>query len=83
MAKDSQTKIIDRAKSYLKVNWGAPFLVGFIVLLLGAPVLLLISAPVSDTCAVLAFCTLIIGVMLQLASFLKYDKKACPVETIS
>jgi hypothetical protein len=75
MAKDSQTKIIDRAKSYLKVNWGAPFLVGFIVLLIGAPV--------SDTCAVLAFYTLIIGVMLQLASFLKYDKKACPVETIS
>ena len=36
MVKDRKLRIIVRVKDYLKENWGAPFLVGFIVLLIGS-----------------------------------------------
>jgi hypothetical protein len=65
-----------KVKGYIKVNWGAPFIIGFMLLLIVATVSLSISLPsLADTVAVYAFYALAAGVFLQLASFLKYGKR--------
>jgi hypothetical protein len=68
-------KFLFRLKGYVKENWGSPFIVAFMVLLMGSAVFL--SAGLSyqaDTIAVYAFYALVAGVILQLISFLKYKK---------
>ena len=65
----------DKLKSYLTENWGAPFIVSCILLLLGAAAFLSCGlSSLADTLAIYAYYALIIGVMLQLASFLKCRK---------
>ncbi|OGD52702.1 hypothetical protein A3K80_04380 [Candidatus Bathyarchaeota archaeon RBG_13_38_9] len=62
---------------YIRVNWGAPFVVGFMLLLLVAAVSLSIGLPsLADSVAVYAFYALVVGVALQLACFLKYNKRS-------
>jgi hypothetical protein len=55
-----------KLRRYVKANWGSPFIIGFIVLLLSAAVSL------SDSLATYAYYTLVIGIFLELASFLRY-----------
>jgi len=65
--------IMLRVKGYVKENWGSPFIFGFMLLLIVAAVSLSAGfASLADTVAVYAFYTLAAGVILQLASFLKY-----------
>jgi uncharacterized membrane protein len=62
-------------KRFVKENWGAPFIVGFMFLLIGAAVLPSISSELVDLAnitAVWAFFALVAGVVLQFVSFLKY-----------
>ena len=69
-------RVPSRVKEYVKENWGAPFVVGFIALLMIATVSLLMNFSVlADEMAVYAYYALVIGVVLQLACFLKYRKR--------
>ena len=62
-----------RMKSYIKKNWGAPFIVGFMLLLIAAAVSLSSGwASLADTVAVYAYYALVVGVVLQLTCFIKY-----------
>ena len=64
-----------RVKEYVKENWGAPFIVGFMALLIVAAVSLLMDFRVlADEVAVYAYYALVVGVVLQLACFLKCRK---------
>lgn len=61
---------------YAKENWGTPFIVGFILLLVVAAVSLSSGwASLADSLAIYAFCFLVVGVALQLVCFLKYSSK--------
>ena len=59
-----------KVKGFVRENWGSPFILGFMLLLITAAVSL------SDTVAVYAYCALIAGVFLQLACFLKNRLKS-------
>jgi len=64
-------------KRYLRENWGAPFIVAFMALLIASAVYL--SFGLSDeanTIAVYAYYSLVAGVVLQIASYVKYGEKA-------
>jgi hypothetical protein len=82
MAKGHYLKIIVRVKNNFKTNWGAPFIIAFMALLLGAAVSG-VGSYWADTLAVFAFYALVVGVALQFACFLKYEKKVDDAETIS
>jgi heme/copper-type cytochrome/quinol oxidase subunit 4 len=74
------TAIRSKIKAYVKENWGSPFILAFMVLLLSAAVFL--SAGLSnqaDVVAVYAYYALVAGVVLQLVCFLK-PKKTCATE---
>ena len=64
-----------RAKTYVELNWGAPYIVGFMVLLSGAATSLSVgSESLADLLAVYAYYFLVAGVVLQLVCFLKCSK---------
>jgi len=70
-------KMMLKIKGYLKENWGFPFVMAFILLLIVAAAFL--SAGLStfaNTVAVYAYYALVAGLFLQLASFLKYRGKS-------
>ncbi len=70
-------KIMLKVKGYVKENWGFPFIVGFMLLLVVAAVSLSAGlSSLADTVAVYAYYALVAGVFLQLASFLKYRGKS-------
>lgn len=72
-----------KVEGYVKENWGSPFIVGFILLLVSAAVFL--SAGLSylaDAIAVYAYYALVAGVFLQLVCFLKYRKKVSEAEAV-
>jgi hypothetical protein len=76
MIKAIARKIPSRAKVYVKENWGAPFIMGFMALLMVAAVSLLMDLVVlADEVAVYAYYALVVGVVLQLVCFLKYGKR--------
>lgn len=59
-----------------KENWGAPFIVAFMVLLVvAAASLSLGSRSFADEVAVYAYYALVAGVVLQLICFLRYREK--------
>jgi len=65
-----------RVKGYVKENCGAPFVVGFMALLMVATVSLIMEFSVlAEEVAVYAYYALVVGVVLQLACFLKYRKR--------
>jgi heme/copper-type cytochrome/quinol oxidase subunit 4 len=65
-----------RVKGYVRENWGAPFILAFIALLIVAAVSLAIgSSSLADDVAVYAYFSLVVGVVLQLVCFLKYGEK--------
>jgi hypothetical protein len=76
MIKTSARKVPSRVKGYVKENWGAPFIVGFMTLLMVAVVSLLMGlAVLADEVAVYAYYALVFGFVLQLVCFLKYSKR--------
>jgi hypothetical protein len=63
-------------KGYIKMNWGAPFIIGFMILLLIAAVSLTVGLSfLTDSVVVYSYYVLIAGVVLQLFCFLKYRGK--------
>jgi hypothetical protein len=76
MTKTFAREVPSRVKGYVKENWGAPFILGFMALLLVAAVSLLMNfAVLADEVAVYAYYALVAGVVLQLVCFLKYGKR--------
>jgi hypothetical protein len=76
MAQTGLDKISVKLKGHVKKNWGSPFIVGFILLLVGAAVCLSEGLPsLADGIAVYAYYALIAGVILQLVCFVKYREK--------
>lgn len=65
--KDQGKTRLFKAKSYFLRNPGAVFIVFFQVLLLAVAFLLIAGNSVVDGVAVIAYCSLIVGVVLQAA----------------
>ena len=83
MSKDGFNRIATKIKGYVKENWGAPFIVGFVLLLVNAAVFLSVGLSyVADTIAVYAYYALVVGILLQVVCFLKYGRKPREVEAI-
>lgn len=63
------------ALKYFKENWGAPFIIVFMVLLLFCAGLLASGfSSLANSVAVYAYYFLVTGVVLQLISYLKYER---------
>jgi heme/copper-type cytochrome/quinol oxidase subunit 4 len=76
MAKNLVRQIPAKIKGYVKENWGAPFIIVFMVLLvIAAAVLSLGLSSLADEVAVYGYYALTVGVILQLVCFLKYNKR--------
>ena len=76
MVKVFVKEIPSRINVYAKANWGAPFVFGFMLLLIVAAVSLSIGlGDLANEVAVYAYFALVFGVILQLVSFLKYRKR--------
>ena len=75
MTQTGYSKIMVKVKGYVKENWGSPFIVGFMLLLLTAAVPLSAGLSLADAIAVYVYYALVVGVVLQLACFLRYRKK--------
>jgi len=68
--------ILVRVKGYVRESWGAPFVAGFMVLLLVAAASLVMGSEFfANGVAVFAYFALVVGVVLQLVCFLKYGEK--------
>ena len=77
MTQISLDNIMLRTKGYVKANWGSPFIVVFMSLLVIAAVSLSVGlSSFANNLAVYAYYALVAGVFLQLASFLKYRGKS-------
>ena len=67
---------ISRITDYLKENWGAPFIICFMILLVVAALFLAEGVElVANEIAVYAYYFLVVGVILQLICYLKYGPK--------
>lgn len=76
MTQTGYSKIMIKVKGYVKENWGSPFIVGFMLLLISAAVSLSAGlSSLADAIAVYVYYALVVGVVLQLACFLRYRKK--------
>jgi hypothetical protein len=65
-----------RVKGYVRENWGAPFILGFMLLLVVAAVSLSVGLDVlANGVAVCAYYALVAGVVLQLVCFVKFGEK--------
>ncbi|MGD0070182.1 MAG: hypothetical protein ABSB71_01310 [Candidatus Bathyarchaeia archaeon] len=77
MTQNGFNKIMLKVKGYVRENWGSPFIVGFMLLLIVAAVSLSAGlSSLADTVAVYAYYALVAGVFLQLSCFLKYRGKS-------
>lgn len=69
-------KSVSTIKRCFRENWGAPFIIGFMLLLMVAAASLSVGLdPLANGVAVYAYCALAIGVVLQLVRLLKNGKK--------
>jgi heme/copper-type cytochrome/quinol oxidase subunit 4 len=69
--------LLTRAKAYVRENWGAPFIMGFMLLLVVAAASVSMGlAEFADEVAVYAYYALLVGIILQLVCFLKCDKRS-------
>ena len=65
-----------KVKGYVTENWGSPFIVGFMLLLIFAAVSLSAGlSSLADNIAIYAYYALVVGVVLQLVCFFKYPRK--------
>lgn len=75
MAKSNDVLLV-KIRDFVRGNWGFPFILVFIILLLLAAVSLTVGASIiGEYVAVFAYYALAIGVFLQLVCFLKARKK--------
>lgn len=75
MADSVVKEFLVRVKGYLRENWGAPYVVGSMILLMSAAASLIMgSESLADSLAIYAYYSLVAGVVLQLVRFLKYNK---------
>jgi hypothetical protein len=73
-------KITLRVKGYIEENWGSPFIVGFMLLLIATAISLSEGlSTLADSVSIYAFYALVAGVFLQIASYLKYPGKEVEV----
>jgi uncharacterized membrane protein YbhN (UPF0104 family) len=71
-----KVKIKKKRLDYFKENWGAPFIIAFMILLIIAAIYLSLgNEAYANEIAIYAYYALVIGVFLQLASYIKYAKK--------
>ncbi len=76
MTQSYSKEVSARVKGYVRENWGAPFIVAFMVLLMVAAASLSLSlSSFADDVAVYGYYALVAGVVLQLACFVKYRGK--------
>jgi hypothetical protein len=76
MVNDLVKEIPAQVKGYLRENWGAPFIVGFMLLLMTVAASLSMGlATLADEVAVCAFIALVVGVILQGVCYLIHDKR--------
>jgi undecaprenyl pyrophosphate phosphatase UppP len=72
MIKGFAKTIPARVEGYVRENWGAPFVIGFMLLLMVASVSLSMGLDfLANEVAIYAYYALVVGVVLQLSSFLK------------
>jgi len=77
MRKDSAKEILTRTKGYVRENWGAPFILGFMLLLMVAAASLSMGLDfLANDVAFYAYYALVAGVALQLVCFLKYGERS-------
>lgn len=77
MPKDSAKKILAKIKGYVRENWGAPFILGFMLLLMVAAVSLAGGLDfLANEVAVYAYYLLVAGVVLQFVSFVRYGRES-------
>jgi len=76
MLKGFALKFLGKVKRYFRENWSAPFVLGFLVLLVVAAVFLAAGLEWwANEVANYAYFALVAGVVLQLVWFLKYGEK--------
>lgn len=76
MAKGFLLRHFPRVKGYVRENWGAPFILTFMALLIVAAVSLVVGlASLANDVAIWSYCSLVVGVILQLVCFLKYGRE--------
>ena len=74
--KGSVKGFLCRVRGYVRENWGAPFILGFMLLLVVAAACLAVGLEwLANEVAVYAYYALVAGVVLQLACFLKFGEK--------
>ena len=77
MRKDSARKILAKMKAYFRKNWGTPFILGFMLLLMVAAASLTVGLVfLANEVAVYAYYALVAGVVLQLVCFPKYGERS-------
>jgi hypothetical protein len=75
-SRDVTFKLSGRLRGYLRENWGAPFIIAFMVMLLAAAGYLCYGLEsIANDIAVYAYYSLVVGVVLQLICYLKYGEK--------
>lgn len=74
--RDVTFKLSERLRGYLRENWGAPFIIAFMVMLMMAAGYLCYGLEsIANDIAVYAYYSLVVGVVLQLICYLKYGEK--------
>ena len=80
---DLSNKIIHETKCYVTENWGSPFIVAFMLFLLGTAISLSFNlSNLANSFSIYAFYALVIGVILQLVCFLKNKKESNVAEGV-
>jgi hypothetical protein len=76
MEKRYLNKILLALKGFVRLNWGAPFIVLFLLFLIGTGVCSSIGlSSVADALSIFAYYLLIAGIALQFFCLLKYRKR--------
>jgi len=69
-------KTLARVKKYAEENWGAPFVLGFALLLVFSTAFLVMNLGyLANEVAIYAYCALVVGVFLNTAYLIKYAKR--------
>jgi len=76
MFEGSHRAFSSRVKGYVRENWGVPFILAFMALLIVAAVSLSASlTSLANDFSICSYCSLVVGIILQFVCFLKYGKK--------
>ena len=74
--RDVTSKLSGRLRGYLRENWGAPFIIAFMAMLMAAAGYLCYGLEsIANDIAVYAYYSLVVGVVLQFICYLKYGER--------